>query len=58
MRLSEICGSCKAEFHYRGLRHWWLVREWRAEHKCEGAAFTYLFQSAEMPTYTEWEDES
>lgn len=57
MRVSEVCGACKGEFHFRGWRRWWLVREWRDTHRCEGPQLTYLFQSAEPPTFVEYDDE-
>lgn len=57
-KVSEICGACKGEFHATGRKAWWLLREWRVKHKCDGPQLTYLFQSAEPPTYVDWEDES
>lgn len=55
--IREVCGACKGEFVAKNRREYWLVREWRFEHKCDGPQLTYYFQSAEPPTYVEWEDE-
>jgi hypothetical protein len=56
-KVFEVCGSCKGEFSFRGSRAWLMALNWRATHKCEGPALTYLFQSAEMPTWEGFDDD-
>ena len=56
-KVHEVCGACKGEFIFTGRAAWWMVIGWRESHKCDGPQLTYLFQSAEMPSFGEFEDD-
>jgi hypothetical protein len=56
-RVFEKCGACQGEFSFRGRRAWLMALNWRSSHKCEGPQVSYYFQSAEVPTWEEFEDD-